>query len=114
MPRLRARDLPHRLKVENFLGDGAEGSTWAEPLLDVPAYVEQKSKLIIDRRTSSPTANMEITATNFVVLLVKDDVLPESFITVFAGTPRERRAQVISSALFDYKNTPSHVELWTD
>jgi hypothetical protein len=114
MPRLRARDLPHTVSIEHFAGDGAEGSTWAGAVADVPAYVEQKSKLIVDRRTSSPTANQEIVASNFIVLLTANDVLSESYITVWAGTPRERRAQVISSALFDYRGTPSHVEVWTD
>jgi hypothetical protein len=114
MPRLRARDLPHTVTIERFAGDGAEGSTWATAVSAVSAYVEQKSKLIVDRRTSSPTANQEIVASTFIVLLTADDVLPESYITVWAGTGRERRAQVVSSAYFDYRGAPSHVEVWTD
>lgn len=114
MVRLRAKHLPHIVSIERFTGDGAEGSTWATADTGVPAYVEQKSKLIIDRRSSSPTVNTEVTASAFVVLLAADDVLPESYVTVWAGTARERRAQVISSAFFDYPRAPSHVEVWTD
>ena len=113
MARLREKHLPHRADITRLTGEGAEGETWATTL-DRPAYVEQKSKLVVDRRTTSTTAGQEVTASTFVVLLTEDDVLPRSTITVFKGTPRERTAEVIDSAFFSHPRAPSHVELWTE
>jgi hypothetical protein len=112
MPRLRRKHLPHRIIVTRLAGEGAEGLTYATPVTDVPAYVEQKSKLVVDRRSSSPTVGQEITAATFIVLLTADDVLPASKVTVGVGTAREREAEVIDSAFFQYPRTPSHVEIW--
>lgn len=112
MARLRERHLPHKVNITRLTGEGAEGETWSDPDLARPAYVEQKSKLVVDRRSSSPTAGQEVTSTAFVVLLIQDDVLPRSTVTVWPGTPRERTAEVIDSALFDYRGTPSHIELF--
>ena len=113
MTRLSKRHLPHRIIVTRLAGEGAEGVEYATPVPDVPAYVEQKSKLVVDRRSSSPTVGQEITAATFVVLLTANDVLPASKVTVWAGTTREREAEVIDSSFFDYPRTPSHVEIWT-
>ncbi|RFA12163.1 hypothetical protein B7R22_17190 [Subtercola boreus] len=100
--------------IEHLEGEGNAGTKYSDPVPDVPAYVEQKSKLVIDRRSTSPTAGQEVTADTFVVLLMANDVLPGSYVTVWAGTSRERRAQVITSSLFEYRRTPSHVEAYTD
>lgn len=114
MPRLRARNLPHRVTVTPLAGEGAEGPTAGTPITDVPAYVEQKSKLVVDRRSESPTFGQEVLAATFIVLLTENDCLPRTKITVWPGTAREREAEVISSAKFDYPRTPGHVEVWTD
>lgn len=114
MARLRAKHLPHRITITRFLGDGPEGDLWADPVPAVPAYVEQKAKLRVDRRASSPTSGQEITASTFVVLLTGDDVLPRSRVTVHAGTPRERTSEVVDSEFYDYPRTPSHVEVYLE
>lgn len=114
MARLRAKHLPHQVDITRLTGEGAEGETWADPDVDRPAYVEQKSRLVVDRRSSSPTAGQEITSTTFVVLLLDDDTLPRSTVTVWKGTPRERASEVIDSAYFEYRGTPSHVELYLE
>jgi hypothetical protein len=112
MARLRKRHLPHRVTLVRLTGEGAEGDTWADPVPDVPAYVEQKSRLVVDRRSGSPTAGAEVTSSTFVVLLLADDALPRTQVTVWPGTPRERTSEVVDSAYFDYAGTPSHVELY--
>ena len=109
--RLRKKHLPHRVNIARLTGEGAEGETWATTL-DRPAYVEQKSRLVVDRRSTSPTAGQEVTSTAFVVLLIADDTLPRSRVTVWAGTARESTSEVIDSALFDYDGAPSHIELY--
>lgn len=112
MARLRERHLPHRVHITRLVGEGSEGDTWADPVENRPAYVEQKSKLVVDRRSSSSTFGQEITSTAFVILLIKDDVLPRSTVTIWPGTPRQRTSDVVESALFDYNGTPSHIELY--
>lgn len=111
---LRKKHLPHRVNITALEGEGANGEVWATPRTDRPAYVEQKSRLVVDRRTGSTTFGTEVTSTTFVVLLVEDDTLPRSRVTVWPGMPRERTSEVIDSALFDYKGTPSHVELYLE
>lgn len=114
MARLRAKHLPHRVTVQPFDGDGAECDIWGDARTDRPAYVEQKTRLRVDRRSTSPTSGQEITSTAFVVMLPDDDTAPRSRVTVWAGTSRERTAEVIDSAFFDYRGTPSHVELYLE
>ena len=111
MARLRKSHLPHTISIVRLTGEGAEGETWANPVT-APAYVEQKSRLVVDRRSTSPTAGQEVMSSAFVVVLTKDDALPGSLVTVWAGTPRESKTTVITSAYFDYRGTPSHIELY--
>ncbi len=114
MPRLRAKHLRHRVTIRPHEGDGAEGDIWGEARAGRPAYVEQKTRLVVDRRGTSPTNGQEVTSTTFVVLLLEDDTAPRSEVTVWAGTPRERTSAVIDSAYFEYRGTPSHVELYLE
>lgn len=114
MARLRAKHLPHRVSIRPHEGDGAEGDIWGELREDRPAYVEQKTRLVVDRRSNSPTKGQEITATAFVVLLLEDDTQPRSQVTVWGGTPRARTSEVIDSARFEYPGAPSHIELWLE
>jgi hypothetical protein len=115
MARLRAKHLPHRVGVERLVGEGAEGEVWEKDPVPVPAYVEQKLRLVVDRRSTSPTFGQEIQASTFVVLLTTNDVAPRSRVTVHAGTPRERTSEVIASALFHYNaRTPNHVEAYLE
>ena len=115
MPRLRKKHLPHEVTVQRFLGDTAEGDSWAAPEPNIPAYVEQKTRLRVDRRSTSPTSGQEITSSTTVVLLPEHDCLPRTRVTVWAGTPRERTSEVVDSALGMYdQRTPNHVELYLE
>lgn len=114
MVRLREKHLLHRVDITALAGEGAEGDIWAAPRTGRPAYVEQKSRLVVDRRSTSPTKGQEVTSTTFVVLMLDDDAQPRSRVTVWGGTPRERTSEVIDSAYFEYKGTPSHVELYLE
>lgn len=113
MVRLKAKHLPHRVTITRFVGDGPEGDIWADPVT-VPAYVEQKARLRVDRRSTSPTSGQEITASTFVVLLLDDDVIPRSRVTVWPGAPRERTSEVVDSNYFRYPGTPGHAELFVE
>lgn len=114
MTRLRKKHLPHRVTIQPLDGEGAEGDIWGDLRTDRPAYVEQKTRLVVDRRSNSPTSGQEVTSTTFVVLLLEDDAQPRSRVTVWGGTSRERTSEVIDSAYFEYRGTPSHVELYLE
>lgn len=111
MPRLRARSLPHVVQFRTVT-ETAEGETWSEWSEDLPAYVEQKIRLVVDRRSTSPTAGEEITSTTRVILLPEHDVPAGAEVKVWAASHRERTSEVIASAKFDYdRRTPNHVQL---
>lgn len=114
MARLRKKHLPHRITLQPLAAETAEGVTHATPVPDVPAYVEQKSQLRVDRRSTSPTFGQEITSRTFVVVLTENGAEPRTQVTVWAGTSRERTSEVIDSAFFDYRGTPNHVELYLE
>lgn len=110
MPRLRAKHLPHTVSISRFVGETAEGESWDTPI-EVPAYVEQKTRLVVDRRSPSPTAGQEITSMTRVFVLPDADCIPRSRVTVWAGTLRERTSEVITAAFYDYRGTPNHAQL---
>ncbi len=114
MARLRKKHLPHRVDLRDLAGEGAEGIVRGPVRADRHAYVEQKTRLVVDRRGESPTIGQQVTSTTFVVLLPEDDAAPRTEVTVWKGTARERTAQVIDTAYFEYRGTPSHVELYLE
>lgn len=115
MARLRPRDLPHRVDFQPLARDSAEGDVRSALIPDRPAYVEQKSRLVVDRREGSSTLGQQIMATTLVVTLLEDDHPPRTEITVWKGTPRERTSEVVSSERFEYsRRTPNHVEYWLE
>ena len=114
MATLKKRHLPHRVDVKTLLGESAEGEVWSEWIEDVPAYVEQKSKLVVDRRSTSTTNGQEITSTTFVVVLHANDLVPRSMVKAWKGTARERTSEVIDSSFYAYPRTPSHTQAFLD
>jgi len=114
MATLKKKHLPHRVDVKTLLGESAEGEVWSDWVLDVPAYVEQKSKLVVDRRSTSTTMGQEITSTTFVVVLHANDLVPRSMVKVWKGTARERTSEVIDSSFYSYPRTPSHSQAFLD
>lgn len=111
MARLRERHLPHRVIVTRLEGEGAEGPVWAAPVVDLPAYVEQKTRLVIDRRSTSQTFAQEVVSSTLIVMLPGAPIAPGTLVTVFGGTGYERTSAVIDSSLYDYVGTPNHIEL---
>lgn len=114
MAKLRKKHLPHEVDIAAPAGVTGAGQTWGTPITGIPAYVEQKTRLVVDRRAESPTKGQEITSTTFVVLLPENDTAPGSKVTVWKGTQRERTSEVIDSAGFDYPRTPGHIELYLE
>lgn len=114
MARLRKKHLPHPVDLLPLEGEGARGLIFGDKQVDVPAYVEQKTRRRIDRRAGSATIGQEISSSTLVILLPEHDVAPRTRVTVWKGTPRERTSEVIDSAFFQYRGAPSHVELFLE
>lgn len=115
MARLRPRHLPHRVDFTPLARDSAEGDVRGSAVTDRPAYVEQKSRIVVDRREGSATLGQQIMATTLVVTLLADDHPPRTQITVWKGTPRQRTSEVVSSERFEYSDrTPNHIEYWLE
>lgn len=110
MVRLKPAHLPHRVLVENITGEGADGPVYG-PALEVRAYVEGTTRVVVDRRKASPTYGQEVVSSVWLVLLPDEDVEPGAFVTVWRGTKRERRTPVIETTFLEYPGTPSHLEL---
>jgi hypothetical protein len=111
MPRLRASRLPHTVQYRTRT-ETAEGETWSDWSQPLPAYVEQKMRLVVDRRSQSPTSGKEITSTTRVILLIENDVPADAEVKVWPGTPRERASSVVASERFEYdRRTPNHIQL---
>jgi len=108
MARLTKKHLPHRVDVKLFLGDTGRGEKWSEWITDVPAYVEQKTRLVVDRRATSATVGQEVTSTTFVVVLHENELLPRTQVKVWKGTPRERTSEVIDGSFYSYPRAPNH------
>lgn len=103
--------LRKRVTLIPFTGDTAEGDAYGDPTGDVPAYVEQRSHMVVDRRLGSETFGQEISSDTLVIVPLEYDCPPRTKVTVWAGTPRERTSQVILSERFDDRDIPSHIEL---
>lgn len=114
MARLRKKHLPHRVDLKPLEGEGARGPVYADLIPNTPAYVEQKTRIVVDRRRGSSTFGQEVQSTTFVVLLLENDVEPGTKVTVWKGTPRQRTSEVVDSARFEYSRTPGHVELFLE
>lgn len=101
--------LRHRVTITPFAADTAEGDTLGTPVPDVPAYVEQRTHLAVDRRLGSETFGQEVASTALVIVPLEYDTQPRGMVRVYAGTPRDRTSQVIDSERFD--EGPAHIEL---
>lgn len=108
MARLRAKHLPHTARVRSVT-ETAEGDQWGDWTTH-PAYVEQKTRLVVDRRSASPTAGQEITSTTFVIFLPGVNVTPRMQVEVWGGTAHARISEVVGASVYDYPGTPSHVQ----
>lgn len=100
--RLPAMLLPHTITVRILEGSGPYGDVYADPVTWDRANVEDKRKLVRDKTGAE-------TVSETTVLLDPERIVPAgSLVTVWAGTPREREAKVITSGLIEHPAAPSH------
>lgn len=94
--------MRHTVLLEPFLASTPTGDTFGPPQR-VRAAVDDKRRIV-----RSATGEEAVSNTR-VVLDPVNDPPDGSFITVWVGMKRERRAKVISSEYLEDKQMPSHV-----
>lgn len=104
--RISKRLLPHKISFRPYTGEGPRGATYGPLTLVNRAYVEDKSQLVINKD------GVEERSGSFVVVDPHWDIPVESLVTIWEGTPRERESRLISNALKDHPETPSHLQLY--
>lgn len=100
------RLMPHRISFRKYTGQGPRGPVHAPLVLVGRAYIEDKTQLVRNKDGA------ETTSSAFVVVDPHWDIPPESLVTIWEGTPREREALLISSGLKDHPEAPSHLQLY--
>jgi hypothetical protein len=99
--------LRHRVTIAAYLGEGAYGPEYDTPVTGVLAFVADKRRLVRDRNGD------EVVSETTVILKPGTVCPPESTVTVWPGTSRERTSRVITASDHDGGGlpTPDHVEL---
>jgi hypothetical protein len=104
--RIPKRLLPHTIKVEPLLGTGARGEVYGPAQTWTRAYVEDKRQMVV-------SSDGEDIVSNSFVVLDPERILPEgSRVTMWPGTPRERKARVVGTSFFDFPRLPSNVQFF--
>lgn len=96
--------LPHSITLRRYLGTGPYGDMHDDPTLVHRVFVEDRRRLV-----RSPTGEEVISETTVHTRPVQVPV--GSLVTVWAGTPHERTARVITANLFDHPSSWSHIEI---
>lgn len=105
--------LEHRVDVERRQPvGGSYGPRFDALVAGVHALVVDKAELVIDQRQESDTYGTQITASTQVLLQPEDYVGPGSRVTVWKGTPQERRLQVVAAAFLQHSKAPSQAQAW--
>ena len=96
--------LPHSITVLRYEGSGPYGEVFGDPIVH-QAFVEDRRRLVVS--TSGEEVISETT-----VYTGPDATAPVgSQVTVWAGTPYERTARVITTSRFEHPGSWSHLEI---
>lgn len=101
--RIPARLLPHTITIKPYLGEGRNGSIYGPAEAWDRMYVEDKTAVL---KTSGDS---EKTSRGFIVTDPERSIPELSLVTVWAGTPREREAQVLSTDFASMPRMPSNI-----
>lgn len=101
MAAIPAYMTPHTVTVEPLTGSGGMGDTWGPLVSDVPAMVEEGAALVRDDNAQEVVSSARVHCSWDV------DAPPGSRVTVWTGTPKERTADVISTAGAPHPTLPS-------
>jgi hypothetical protein len=96
--------LPHIITVRPFLGSGPYGDVFGDPVT-YRAFAEDRRRLV--RSASGEEVTSETT-----IHTGPDAVVPVgSQVTVWADTPHERTARVITTSRYEHPGSWSHLEI---
>lgn len=111
--RIPARYLEHEIAVE--IRDDvptSSGDSYAA-VRPAAALVVDKVAQVVDMRADSDSRGEVITATTQAVLDLSWGVItPGSLVTHQAGTPWERKLEVVAVAANEHSIVPSTIQLW--
>lgn len=96
---------PHTVIVRPLTGSGGMGPVYGSPVADIPALVVEGAQLVRDAGGSEVVSQASVS--------VHFDVVapPGSEVTVWAGTPKERTAVVITASGGPHPTLPSFLTL---
>lgn len=97
--------LPHTITVRPYLGTGPYGDVHGDPVVIRRTFVEDRRRLV-----RSSTGD-EVVSETTVRTRPRERIPVGSLVTVWASTPHERTARVITANLFDHPSSWSHIEV---
>ncbi|WP_146114015.1 hypothetical protein [Arthrobacter sp. MYb211] len=100
--------MPHKITYKPLLGQGPNGQVYGAPVEIERAYVEDKVQVI------KIADGADVASSSFIVVDPDVVIPPESLITVWTGTPRERESRLMQSNYFQHPSAPSHVVLYLE
>lgn len=106
MGRVPSYMLTHQLGVELVEGTNARGDVFGD-LFTIPAHAEDSSELVVDERTTSPTAGTEVMANVYGIVQLDRRIEPGTRIT-WQG----KAHIVVRRKHLEHRAAPSHTELW--
>jgi hypothetical protein len=96
--------LPHSVTVRRYEGTGPYGDVFGDPTVHL-AFVEDRRRLVV-------SASGEEVISETTIHIGPDAAVPVgSQVTVWAGTPHERTARVITASRYDHPGSWSHLEI---
>lgn len=101
--RIPARLLPHTITIKPCTGEGRNGPTYGPKQTWNRVYVEDKTAVL------KGADGAEKTSRGFIVTDPERAIPELSLVTVWAGTPREREAQVLSTDFASMPRMPSNI-----
>lgn len=105
--------LEQRVDVEPLLAvPPSSGSRFGTLEADVHAIVVDRAKLVIDQRVDSETHGAEVLAETHVLVQPENYITPGSLVTVWKGTARERKLEVVATAYARHSTAPESAQAW--
>lgn len=101
--RIPARLVPHTITIKPYLGEGRDGPIHGPSQIWTRVYVEDKTAVL------KGADGAEKTSRGFIVTDPERDIPELSLVTVWAGTPREREAQVLATDFASMPRMPSNI-----
>ncbi|SDL17994.1 hypothetical protein SAMN04488074_109209 [Lentzea albidocapillata subsp. violacea] len=97
--------LPHTVTVRPYLGTGAYGDVWGDPVVVREVFVEDRRRLVRNQSGEELVSESTVRTRPGVRIPVSSKV------TVWQGTPLERTGRVITTSVFEHLSTWSHIEI---